>query len=80
MTPRTYASQPSTSAVMAPWSFPFHDPDQWRGVSWRQVRPGPSSGSGSGACQAYLTSSRQLLPNNQQVEVLLVGALAVRPL
>jgi hypothetical protein len=45
---------------MVPWSFPFHDPDQWRGVSCRQVRPGPSSGSGSGNCQANWKRSRQL--------------------
>jgi hypothetical protein len=48
---------------MVPWSFPFHDPDHWRGVC-RQVTPGPSSGSGSCACQAYSNPFRQSPPRD----------------
>jgi hypothetical protein len=43
-------------------AFESQVPDQWRGVSCRQVRLGPSSGAGSGACQADSTPCRQSPP------------------
>jgi hypothetical protein len=45
---RTQATQPSPSPVMVPWIFVSQVPDQWRGVSCRQVRPAPRRVSGSG--------------------------------
>jgi hypothetical protein len=40
------------SRVTVPRIFDAQVPDQWRGVSCRQARPGPSSDSGSGCCHA----------------------------
>jgi hypothetical protein len=60
---RTQASHPSASAVVVPWIFPFHVPDQLWASSCRQVRPGPSSGSGSGCWYANWKPSRQSPPH-----------------
>jgi hypothetical protein len=48
--------------VTVPQIFVPQVPGQWRGVSCRQVRPGPSSGSGSGVCQTYSKPLRQSPP------------------
>jgi hypothetical protein len=59
---RRYATQPSASRVTVPRIVEPHDPDQQFVPVSRLVRPGPSSGSGSGCMQADSKSSCQLLP------------------
>jgi len=50
------------SRVTVPRIFDSQVPDQRRGVSCRQVSPGPSSRSGSGVCQAYWSRASHHAP------------------
>jgi hypothetical protein len=65
--------QPSPSRVTVPRIFVPQVPDQWRGVSCHQVRPGPSSGSGSGSCQAYSKPRRQSPPTYTNIRLPWMG-------
>ena len=67
MTPRTYASQPSTSAVMAPWSFPFHDPDQWRGGELAPGEAGTLVGFGVGCLPGVLEAAAPVTTHDTNI-------------